>query len=110
MEYQLQGVDVLILSIVVLYLGNFLTDKIRFLKLNNIPPAVTGGLVCSIVVAIIYVAADLKITFDMRIRDLLLLVFFSTIGLGAKFRMLAAGGKALGVLLVCASVFLVVAR
>jgi ESS family glutamate:Na+ symporter len=42
-----------------------------------------------------------------HIRDLLLLVFFSTIGLSAKLRTLAAGGKALAVLVVIAAGFLV---
>ena len=41
-------------------------------------------------------------------RDLLLLVFFSTIGLSAKFSRLKAGGKALGILVVCAAIFLVI--
>ena len=41
-------------------------------------------------------------------RDLLLLAFFSTIGLSAKFARLKAGGKSLLILLVCATVFLVV--
>ncbi|MHC4949320.1 MAG: sodium/glutamate symporter [Planctomycetota bacterium] len=108
MRYELAGVDVLIVSILVLSLGNLLTRKIRFLLDNNIPPAVTGGLICSIVVLLLGVFADVEVTFDMEIRDLLLLTFFSTIGLGAKLRMLAAGGKALAILLACAAVFLVV--
>ena len=67
----------------------------------------SGGLICSVVVALIHGVADLEITFDMRVRDILLLVFFSTIGLGAKLRTLAAGGKALAILIVVAAVFLV---
>jgi ESS family glutamate:Na+ symporter len=106
-RYELQPVHVLMLSIVVLYLGFYLNRRIRFLSEYYIPPAVTGGLVCSIVVAIIYGVADLEIAFDMRIRDVLLLVFFSTIGLSAKLRTLAAGGKALAILVAAAAVFLV---
>lgn len=108
MEYQVQNVNVLILSILVLYLGVFLTKKIPFLEKNNSPSAVTGGLICSILVAVIFIVADLKISFEMRLRDIFLLTFFSTIGLGAKFRMLAAGGKALLILLICSIVFLVI--
>ena len=107
MNIEIAGVEFLGLSILVLYLGQFLTRRFSFLERNNIPPAVTGGLLCSIVVALIHAFSDMTITFDMAQRDMLLLVFFSTIGLGAKFRMLRAGGKALGLLLVCASVFLV---
>jgi ESS family glutamate:Na+ symporter len=90
-HYEMQPLHVLMLSILVLYLGFYLNRKIQFLSEFYIPPAVTGGLICSIIVAVIYGVADLEITFDMQIRDLLLLVFFSTIGLTAKLRTLVAG-------------------
>ena len=106
-RYEMQPLHVLMLSILVLYLGFYLNRKIRFLSEFYIPPAVTGGLICSTVVAVVYGMADLEIAFDMRIRDVLLLVFFSTIGLSAKLRTLAAGGKALAILVVLAAVFLV---
>jgi len=108
MPIEVKPVDFLILSILVLWLGNFLTTRVRFLEANNIPIAVTGGLIFSVAVAVLASVTGREISFDMRMRDLLLLVFFSTIGLGAKFKMLAAGGKALGILLVAAAVFLVV--
>ncbi len=106
-QYEMRPIHVLMLSILVLYLGFYLNRKIRFLSEYYIPPAVTGGLICSIIVAVIYAVADLEIAFDMQIRDVLLLVFFSTIGLTAKLRTLAAGGKALAILVLVAAVFLV---
>lgn len=108
MPIEVKPVDFLILSILVLWLGNFLTTRVRFLESNNIPIAVTGGLIFSVAAAVFATVTGREISFDMRLRDLLLLVFFSTIGLGAKFKMLAAGGKALGILLLAATVFLVV--
>jgi ESS family glutamate:Na+ symporter len=108
MAYELKGVDVLVLSIVVWFLGTWLTGKIRFLKAYSIPPAVTGGLICSVVVTLIYYVGDVEVSFDMRLRDLCLLVFFSTIGLSAKLSLLKAGGKALVILLAAAAVFLVI--
>ena len=107
MEYRVEGADVLIVAIGVLFLGASLTRKIGFLRRYSIPDAVTGGLICSVVVALIYTFADLQITFSTRMRDILLLVFFTTIGLSAKLRLLAAGGRALGVLVAVAVVFLV---
>ena len=106
--YEVVGSDVLIVGILVWFLGNYITGRVHFLKSNNIPPAVTGGLICSLIVALIYVLADLQIVFDMHIRDLMLLVFFTTIGLSAKVTLLRAGGRALVLLLLIASVFLVV--
>ena len=107
MAHELVGVDVLVLSIAVWFLGTWLTNKISFLKKYSIPPAVTGGLICSTVVALIYAIGGIEISFDMRLRDLCLLVFFSTIGLSAKISLLKAGGRALAILLAAAAVFLV---
>lgn len=106
--YLVDHLDGLIISILVLYLGLFLNRRIRFLGDNYIPPAVTGGLICSGAVAAVLWTTGTEITFDMTIRDTLLLVFFSTIGLAAKFSTLKDGGKALAVLVVIAAAFLVV--
>jgi len=106
--YEVQPLHSLMLSILVLYLGFALNERIGFLRNYYIPPAVTGGLICSLAVAALYGFLDLQVAFDLQIRDLLLLVFFSTIGLSAKLRTLAAGGKALAILVVVAALFLVV--
>lgn len=107
-SYVLEGNDVLIASIIVWFLGEYLTKSIPLLKRYSIPSAVTGGLICSTLVALIYSFANIEISFDMRIRDLLLLVFFSTIGLSAKFHLLKEGGKSLAILLLVAAIFLIV--
>ncbi len=95
-----QGSDIIILAILVLWAGDRITQKIQLLKKYSIPIAVTGGLLCSIIVAIVGSAGGPKITFDMAIRDTLLMVFFTTIGISAKFSRLKAGGEAMGILLV----------
>lgn len=98
--------DMLSLSIVVLFVGMFLNKNIRFLGDNYIPPAVTGGLLFSVGTACVYNFFDLQVEFDMRLRDLLLLVFFSTVGLSSRLKTLVAGGKALLTLVLVAGVFL----
>ncbi|WDI41003.1 sodium/glutamate symporter [Bremerella sp. P1] len=95
-----------IVAIVVLYVGRALSSRIPFLKAYNIPEAVSGGLVCSLLVAGLYFFTNRQISFDLALRDVLLLAFFSTIGLSAKFATLAAGGKSLAMLVVCAVVML----
>ncbi|PQJ30015.1 sodium/glutamate symporter [Rubritalea profundi] len=107
-DLNINGADTLIISIFVLFLGSLLTRKVGFLQKYSIPQAVTGGLIVSLVVLAIVLLDGPKIIFDLSLRDLLLLAFFSTIGLSAKFARLKAGGKSLLILLVCAMVFLVV--
>lgn len=96
----------LIISILVLSIGSLLLSQISWLRTANIPSAVVGGILCSLIVAIIYLMTGQEIAFDLSLRDLLLLVFFSTIGLSAKLRTLIDGGKALGLMLLISIVFL----
>jgi ESS family glutamate:Na+ symporter len=99
--------DMLAMSIGVLFVGMFLNRHVKVLGDNYIPPAVTGGLLFAAGTALLYNFADLQIEFDMHMRDLLLLLFFSTVGLSARLKTLAAGGKALAILVAVAGVFLV---
>lgn len=96
----------IITAIIVLYVGRCLTTHIQVLKKFNIPEAVSGGLVCSILVAVYFFSSQRQIEFDLSLRDSLLLVFFSTIGLSAKIKTLTSGGKALLILVTCAILFL----
>ena len=106
--FQIDQMDMLSLSILVLFVGMFINKKVRLLRENYIPPAVTGGLIFSTGAALLYNYGGIELEFDLRLRDLLLLVFFSTVGLSAQLRTLAKGGKALAILIVVAAVFLVV--
>jgi len=107
MEIELRNLEVIIVAILVLWLGQVLTRRIAFLDRYNIPLAVTGGIICSLLVAVLAGVWDVKIVFDLQLRDLFLLFFFSTIGLGAKFSTLVEGGKTLALLTGVALVLLV---
>ncbi|MDQ2075875.1 sodium/glutamate symporter [Marinimicrobium sp. ABcell2] len=96
----------LALAIVALWLGYRINQRIRFLHEYNIPPAVSGGLPISALVAIAELSSGWDIRFDLQLRDLLLIAFFSTIGLSARLRQMLEGGKMLAVMLGLAVVFL----
>jgi len=96
----------IILAILVLFLGKALTKKINFLREYNIPEPVSGGLVASLVFLFIYLAFGIAVEFDLRARDTMLIIFFTTVGLSARFSDLLSGGKPLAILLVLAVVYL----
>ncbi|MFV8816809.1 sodium/glutamate symporter [Haliea sp. E17] len=104
--WQVKPMDMLTISILVLFVGMFLNSRLQILKRNYIPPAVSGGLLFSVITTAFYLLADIQFEFDMRFRDLLLLVFFSTVGLSSRLSQLARGGKALVILVFVAAVFL----
>jgi ESS family glutamate:Na+ symporter len=105
--YEFTGRQIVVLAILVLYLGEFITHRVALLRKNNIPASVTGGLICSSVVALLAGVGVVKLTFNLELRNLLLLIFFSTIGLNAKLRALAKGGKALVMLVIACAVLLI---
>jgi ESS family glutamate:Na+ symporter len=108
MEIRIENLDVVIVAVLVLFLGQLLTRNIAFLYRYNIPAAVTGGIICSLMVAVLEGFWDIRIVFDLQLRDLFLLFFFSTIGLGAKLKTLVQGGKMLAILSAVAAVLLIV--
>jgi ESS family glutamate:Na+ symporter len=106
-EYTISGANIVALAVAVWFIGTFINKKLVFLERYSIPVAVTGGLFCSLIVTAIYYGLDVTINFDTRLRDLLLLTFFSTIGLSAKISLLKEGGKALVILLIAAATLLI---
>ncbi|WP_152207864.1 sodium/glutamate symporter [Marinobacter changyiensis] len=96
------------IAIIALWLGFHINRKVGFLHTYNIPPAVSGGLLISSLVAVIEATTDREIRFDLQVRDLLLITFFSTIGLSARLRQMLEGGKALAILLGLAVVLLLI--
>ena len=90
----------LTLGIVVLFIGKRLNSAIGFLRNFSIPAPVTGGLILSIILGVVYGLFGIEVSFDLGLRDLLLIYFFTTIGINASFKDLMAGGKPLIILLV----------
>jgi len=87
------------LGIIVLFTGKRLNDAIGVLREFSIPEPVTGGLLFSVLIALLYLASGIEIEFDLAARDVLLVYFFTTIGINASIRDLLSGGKPLVILL-----------
>jgi len=103
---ELDSRQTLILAVLVLFLGRFLNEKIKFLQHYNIPEPVTGGIIASLFFSFIYFLFDVTIDFSLKQRDTLLVIFFTCVGLSARFSTLLQGGKSLVILLVIAVIYL----
>ncbi|MGV6871665.1 sodium/glutamate symporter [Pseudochelatococcus sp. B33] len=95
------------IAIMLLMSGKLFTIKYYFLREYSIPEPVIGGLLCSAIVSLVYFLFGHKISFELDVRDFLLLLFFAGIGLKADVRTLRRGGRPLLVLLALATVFMV---
>ena len=98
----------LILAVLVLLLGKFLVQRIRFLRHSTIPKPVAGGLVVATVFYTLHEASGLTRAFESSLQTAFMLIFFSSIGLSANFAKLREGGMGLVVFLALIAVFIVV--
>ena len=87
------------LGIIVLFVGKRINDGVAFLREFSIPEPVTGGLLFSILFGLVYALSGVAVEFDLAARDILLVYFFTTIGINASLKDLLAGGKPLVILL-----------
>ncbi len=95
MAISLDAMQTLAAAIAVLLVGAAVQARVGFLRNNNIPIPVVGGLLFAVLTTAIFLGFDLRIGFDMQLREPMMLAFFTTIGLGADFRLLVRGGPKL---------------
>jgi len=99
MTLELDLVHTILVSMVVLFGGRWLVAHVGVLQRFSIPAPVVGGGIVAILLAFGDGLGGLKLSFNMAMKDSLLLMFFTTVGLAADARMLAKGGVKLLVFL-----------
>jgi ESS family glutamate:Na+ symporter len=106
MEYVLDPRQTIIMAILVLFMGKYLTRKLAFFREYNIPEPVTGGVLVSLLMALVFYVFDFQLVFNLDGRDTFLLIFFTSIGLSSRLATLMAGGRSLLIMLGLAVFFL----
>ena len=96
------------LGIVVLFVGKRLNETIGFLRTFSIPEPVTGGLLFSILITLVYLVSGVEIQFNLAARDVLLVYFFTTIGINSSLKDLLSGGKPLVILLTITIAYMII--
>ncbi len=98
----------LIVAMVVLFVGGALVNRVKLLKRFSIPVPVVGGVIVAVILALADGFIGTRVSFDMSLKDSLLLIFFTTVGLAADARMLVKGGpKLFAFLLVCTGLLVI---
>jgi ESS family glutamate:Na+ symporter len=98
----------LLVAIVVLFTGRMLVSRVAWLERFSVPAPVVGGCVIAIVLAAADGLAGARMSFDMRLKDPLLLMFFTSVGLAADARMLVKGGPRLFIFLLVCTVYIAI--
>ncbi len=108
MNIDVNIIETLTIALLILFLGYYCNSKISFLRNNNIPEPVVGGIVFSLIAAVAHSFFDVNFNFDMSFKNPLMTVFFTTVGLGASFSLLIKGGPKVILFLGVASLYLIV--
>jgi glutamate:Na+ symporter, ESS family len=88
-------VTTIFLAAATLMLGSFIIHKVPFLNKFCIPAPVVGGLIFAVIVTALKGFEIVEIQLDTSLQSLFMLTFFTTVGLGASFRLIKLGGKLL---------------
>jgi ESS family glutamate:Na+ symporter len=105
---QLDLLSTILAAFAVLFGGRALVARSAFLQRFSIPAPVVGGVIIAVVLALADTFGGVRVTFDMALRDNLLLMFFTTVGLSADARMLLHGGPKLAIFLAVSAAFIAV--
>lgn len=92
MTLKLDMIQTTTLAIFFYYIGVFIKSKVSILEKFCIPAPVVGGLIFAILNLIFTESGFISISLDTTLQKPFMLAFFTTIGLGASFKMIKQGG------------------
>lgn len=83
------------LGALALVLGMCLTRRVKWLQRFCIPSPVSGGIVFSVVSLMLYKLWNVELVFDGTLKDVFMLVFFTSVGFQSNLKVLRRGGSTL---------------
>ncbi|MGD9567727.1 MAG: sodium/glutamate symporter [Sedimentibacter sp.] len=78
-----------------LLLGYFVKNKVKLLDKYCIPAPVIGGFIFMFITWLGHLTGTFAFSFDNMFQNAFMLAFFTTVGLGASYKLLVKGGKLL---------------
>lgn len=97
-NFELDMMQTIAAGILALLLGMYLNRRSKFLRGICIPAPVTGGIIFSLVTLLIYSIWGLEIKFDATLKDICMIVFFTTVGFQSNLTVIKEGGKPLALM------------
>ncbi|WP_373216648.1 sodium/glutamate symporter [Parasutterella excrementihominis] len=89
------AIQAVAIAAVTYYFGAWLRKKVPFLEKYSVPSPVVGGMLVALVLSCLEYFHFMKVNFDTLLQTLLMLAFFTTIGLSASLKIVTEGGKLL---------------
>ncbi|MGK0272491.1 MAG: ESS family glutamate:Na+ symporter [Cocleimonas sp.] len=105
--YSIGELESFLVAIMVLFIGHSVNRHVGFFKKYNIPEPIIGGLVVAAITTVLHFQ-NITLKFSLPMQNTLMLMFFSTVGLAASYKLLAKGGKKVFIFLGIASIYIVI--
>ncbi|WP_455258068.1 sodium/glutamate symporter [Peptoniphilus asaccharolyticus] len=104
LNINLDSILTLALASILLLIGYGLKNRVYFLEKYCIPAPVIGGFLFMLITWIGHTNSLFVFNFENVFQDVFMLAFFTTVGLGASFKLLKSGGKLLLIYWLCCGV------
>ncbi len=105
---EVSAIQAVALAAVTYYFGVWLKSKVKVLERFSVPSPVVGGMLVALILSILEGCGVMAVKWDSSLQTLLMLAFFTTIGLVASLKVVKEGGKLLVGFLIVVSVLAVV--
>ena len=99
MKIELDMYQTLAVAVLVLMLGKFLRARVQVLERFCIPAPVIGGVLFAIFTCVCYVTGVAEFAFDDILKEVCMVMFFTSVGFQANLKVLKSGGRAMIVFL-----------
>ena len=94
-------------AIIVFYIGKLIRSKVQFFQTFCVPAPVIGGFLFAIIRLLLQIAGIANFEFDQTLKDPFMMVFFTSIGVGADLETLKKGGKGFLIFVIVSTVLVV---
>lgn len=104
MELSLNMYQSVAIAVFVYYLGEIIRKKMPVMQKYCIPSPVIGGVIFAVLALVLRSAGLLFLTFDTTLQTVMMMLFFTSVGFTASFKLLKKGGIQVVLFLIICSV------
>ena len=105
--YSIGELESFLVAILVLFIGHSVNRHVAFFRKYNIPEPIVGGLIVAAIITGLHFN-NISLEFTLSMQNTLMLMFFSTVGLAASYKLLLKGGSKVFIFLGIASLYIVI--
>ncbi|WP_285163370.1 sodium/glutamate symporter [Shewanella goraebulensis] len=105
--YSIGELESFLIAILVLFIGHSVNRHLAAFRKYNIPEPIVGGLIVAGFITVLHFN-NISIEFSLSMQNTLMLMFFSTVGLAASYKLLLKGGSKVFLFLGIASLYIII--